>query len=295
MDLIERLKAFSSLVVLPHSVFALPFALAALLVATDGSPSPKLVGLVVLAMFLARTAAMAYNRLVDADIDAKNPRTQGRDIPSGRISSWQAKLLVLASGMGFVWTCSYFNRMTFLLATPVLVVLFLYSHTKRFTWASHFFLGLALGLAPLGAWIAALGHVDLAPFYLAAGVLCFVAGFDILYALQDEAFDRKEGLHSWVVKWGPGNAVWASRILHVAMIGFLAFFAAACAFPKSHFTLLGLVGAGLAWLHRMGYKVEGQGRDAKVFLSPKMMAYNGWIAVMYLAAVAATVFLIRIA
>jgi 4-hydroxybenzoate polyprenyltransferase len=232
---------------------------------------------------------MAYNRLVDADIDAKNPRTQGRELPSGRIAPWQVKALVFLCGMGFVLTCSFINRLSFLLATPALMVLLFYSHTKRFTWASHFFLGFALGLAPVGAWIAALGRVTFEPFFMTAAVTCFVAGFDILYALQDEAFDRKEGLHSWVVKWGARNAVWASRILHVAMIGFLAFFAAACAFPPSHFTLLGLVGAGLAWLHRMGYKVEGEGSDARVILSPKMMAYNGWIAVLYFLAVAATV------
>jgi len=290
----DKLKAFSNLVVLPHSVFALPFALAALIVATQGKPSLRLVGLVVLAMFLARTAAMAYNRLVDADIDAKNPRTGGREIPSGRVKAWQAKALVWVCGLGFVLTCAHLNPLAFRLSPIVLAVLLFYSHTKRFTWASHFFLGFALGLAPVGAWIAALGRFTVEPLFLTAAVTCFVAGFDVLYALQDEAFDKKEGLHSWVVKWGAGNTVWASRILHVAMIGFLAFFAAACAFPTSHFTLLGLIAGGLAWLHRMGYKVEGKGRAAKVTLSPQMMSYNGWIAVLYLAAVAVTVYTMKI-
>jgi len=289
MMLVEKLKAFSNLVVLPHSVFALPFALASLLVATQGKLSLRLVGLVVLAMFLARTAAMAYNRLVDADIDAKNPRTKGRDIPSGRVKTWQARALVWVCGLGFVVTCSFLFSLAFRLSPIVLAVLLFYSHTKRFTWASHFFLGFALGLAPIGAWIAALGRLTVEPLFLCAGVLCFVAGFDILYALQDEEFDKREGLHSWAVKWGAGNAVWASRFLHVAMIGFLACFAAVSGFPSSHFTLLGLIAAALAWLHRMGYKVEGSGKAAKVVLSPQMMAYNGWIAVLYFAAVAATV------
>ena len=292
MTFFEKIKTFSNLVVLPHSVFALPFALAALIVAvkkeTGGLPSLRLFLLVVVAMFLARTAAMAYNRLMDADVDAKNPRTKGREIPAGRIKAWQAKALVFVCGMGFVWTCSFINRLSFLFATPVLIVLLLYSHTKRFTWMSHFFLGFALGIAPAAAWVAATGRLELTPLWLSAAVVCFVAGFDILYATQDEVFDKKEGLYSWVVKWGAGNAVYASRFLHIGMIGFLAGFAFFCGFPSSHYKFLGLVLAGLVYQHRMGYKTTGKGREARVVLSPKMMANNGWIAVLYLVAVAMT-------
>jgi 4-hydroxybenzoate polyprenyltransferase len=288
----ERIRTFSNLVVLPHSVFALPFALAALLVATQGRPSWRLLGLVVLAMFLARTAAMAYNRMVDADLDARNPRTKGRDIPTGRVKVWQARLVVWICALGFVGTCGFLNPLAFRLSPLVLAVLFFYSHTKRFTWASHFFLGFALGLAPVGAWIAATGALALQPLWLTAGVLCFVSGFDILYATQDEDFDRKEGLHSWVVKWGAANAVLASRILHLAMIGFLAGFAVSCGFPTSHFTLLGLVAASLVYLHRTGYKVDRRDGSARVALSPQMMSQNGWAAVLYLGAVAATVWMV---
>ena len=218
MKTLDRIKAFSSLVVLPHSVFALPFALASLLVATQGKPPVRILLWVIVCMFLARTAAMSYNRLIDADIDARNPRTQNREIPAGRIQPWQARALTIVSGLGFVLATSQLNALAFKLSPLALGIVLFYSYTKRFTWLSHFFLGLALGVAPVGAWIAATGQFSLTPFWLTGAVIFFVAGFDILYATQDETFDKNAGLKSWVVKWGIPNSLKASRFLHIGML-----------------------------------------------------------------------------
>ncbi len=196
MKFFESFKTLSNLVVLPHSVFALPFALASLLTATQGKPPLKTLFLVVAAMVLARTAAMAYNRLVDADVDARNPRTRNRDIPMGRIKPWQVGLLIGACAAGFMTVCYFLNDLAFKLSAPALAIVFFYSHTKRFTWASHLFLGLALGVAPVGAWVAATGKIPSQPFWLTAAVVCFLAGFDILYSTQDLEFDKGEKLHS---------------------------------------------------------------------------------------------------
>jgi 4-hydroxybenzoate polyprenyltransferase len=283
----EKFKTISNLVVLPHSVFALPFALASLLTATHGKPSLHILFWVVVCMVLARTAAMAYNRLVDADVDAKNPRTKNRDLPAGRIQSWQVKLLIVACALGFVFATTRLNLLAARLSVPALVILLFYSHTKRFTWASHLFLGLALGIAPVGAWIAARGHFAPEPFWLMGAVICFLAGFDILYATQDEAFDREEGLQSWVVRWGLVNSLQASRFFHIAMLGFLAGFGAQAGFPSFYYAGVGLVGAVLFYQHRRAYHFDRSGRFQ---LSPAMMAVNGWISVIYLMVVGVSIY-----
>lgn len=284
----NHLKTFSNLVVLPHSVFALPFALASLLTATNGHPPLRLLILVILAMILARTTAMAYNRLVDADIDSKNPRTRNRDIPTGRITLNETRLLVWVCGFAFVATCYFINALAFKLSPLALIIVFFYSHTKRFTWTSHLFLGLALGVAPVGAWVAATGKLAWEPFWLTAAVICFLAGFDILYATQDEAFDKSQGLHSWVVKWGLLNSLKASRFFHAAMLGFLAGFGAQAGFSQSYYVGVGLVGAVLFYQHKKAYTLENQAGVVKLTLSPAMMAVNGWVAVLYFFVVGAT-------
>src|SRR5438552_540716 len=182
-----------------HTVFALPFALGALVVAANGLPSLRTFLLVVLCMVLARTAAMLFNRLVDWSLDQRNPRTASRHL---LISKLAASVLLVVSSAGFVATAAAINRMTFLLAPVALAMIFFYSLTKRFTSATHFFLGLALAVAPIGAWIAQRGRIDLAPILLASGVICWVAGFDLIYATQDYDFDRREGIRSLVVKLG---------------------------------------------------------------------------------------------
>jgi 4-hydroxybenzoate polyprenyltransferase len=178
--------------------------------------------------------------------------------------------------------------LAFKLSPIALAILFFYSYTKRFTWTSHLFLGLALGVAPVGAWVAATGRLEIAPFWLTAAVICFLAGFDILYATQDENFDKQAGLHSWVARWGVANSVKASRFFHGAMLGFLAGFGAQCGFPSAYYAGVGLVGAALVYQHQKAYSLQQSGPEIRFTLSPQMMAMNGWISVLYLTVVGAT-------
>ena len=244
--------------------------------------------LVIVCMVFARTAAMAYNRLVDADVDAKNPRTQNRDLPAGRIKLWQVRLIVWVTSLGLVGTTYFLNPLCFKLSPLALVIIFFYSHTKRFTWTSHLFLGLALGVAPVGAWIAATGRFQTQPLWLLGAVICFLAGFDILYATQDLSFDKQEGLHSWVVRWGLSRSLLASRLFHTLMLGFLAGFGAQAGFSSIYYVGIALVGVVLLVQHRLAYRYEKDGGDIRFTLSPAMMGYNGWIAVLYFLVVGAT-------
>jgi 4-hydroxybenzoate polyprenyltransferase len=273
------------LVVLPHSVFALPFALASLLVATAGRPSLRLLALVVAAMVLARTAAMAYNRFLDAPIDARNPRTLDRSIPTGKVRRWEALSLAIFSAFAFMGVCSLLNPLAHRLSPLALLVLFFYSHTKRFTWTTHLFLGLALGIAPVGAWVAATGELAARPFWLLAAVVCFLAGFDILYATWDEDFDRRERLHSWVTRWGLKNSLRASRVFHLLMVGFLAGFGAHAGLPGPYFIGVAVVGAILASQHRGLYRMERLTTPGTFRVSGALFRWNGWVAVLYLAVV----------
>src|SRR6202023_969138 len=175
-------KRFLQLIRFSHTIFALPFALGALIVAANGWPSLRIFVLVVVCMVFARTAAMLLNRLVDWSLDQRNPRTATRHL---LLPKPTVVISLLASAAGFFLAAATINRPTFLLSPIALAVIFFYSLTKRFTAATHFFLGLALAIAPIGAWIAQTGHVDLAPMILALGIICWVAGFDLIYATQD--------------------------------------------------------------------------------------------------------------
>ena len=195
----DPITRFFRLIRFSHTIFALPFALGALVVAANGWPSSRILLLVIACMVFARTAAMLFNRLVDWSLDQRNPRTDTRHL---LISKLSAQLLLVLSSAGFVLTASAINWLTFVLAPVALALIFFYSVTKRFTSATHFFLGLALAVAPIGAWIAQTGRIDIAPLVLAAGVICWVSGFDLIYATQDHDFDRREGIRSLVVKLG---------------------------------------------------------------------------------------------
>lgn len=225
--LARRTRTFAALVRLSHSVFALPFALLSLLVATDGRPSPRLLLLVVLAVVAARTAAMAYNRHADRELDRQNPRTAGREIPRGLVTPRQALGLTLGSAVVFLVVCWLLSPLCLWLGLPTLAWLLAYSHVKRVSSLCHLWLGVALGLSPIAAWVAvdgAFGPRLWAPLVLGAGVAAWVAGFDVLYACQDEAFDRAAGLHSLPARLGAGAAMWCSRALHaLAAAGFAAF------------------------------------------------------------------------
>jgi 4-hydroxybenzoate polyprenyltransferase len=210
-----------------HTVFALPFALTGMFLAARhaGSryalPSGKTVFYIVLAMVGARSAAMGFNRLVDADIDARNPRTSGRAIPAGQVSRPMASVFILMSVLLLMLSAAKLNRLCLQLTPVLLLLLFSYSYMKRYTWASHIVLGACLGAAPLAAWIAVTGGFDARVLVLSFAVLFWVAGFDVLYALQDVDFDRKEGLHSIPRYLGVGRSLWVARAFHLAMAALL--------------------------------------------------------------------------
>lgn len=220
-----KLATFLEAIKFSHSIFALPFALVAMLVAAEGLPSIGLVLLIVLACVAARTSAMAFNRLVDRRFDARNPRTANRALVTGALSVNFMRGAFILSSLAFFAIAAAINWTCFLLSPPTLGILLLYSYTKRFTPYAHLFLGLALGLAPLGAWIAVTESLAWAPVWLAAAVLAWVAGFDVLYSCQDFKVDRREkGLHSIPKKLGIGGAMRFAKKLHaLAALLFLLF------------------------------------------------------------------------
>src|SRR6476469_8141610 len=203
---------FLRLIRFSHTIFALPFALGALIVAANGWPSLRILFLVILGMVFARTAAMLFNRLVDWSLDQRNPRTASRH---SLVSKPAAQVFLVLSSAGFIIAAAAINRLTFILAPVALALVSFYSVTKRFTSATHFFLGLALAIPPIGAWIAQTGSLDLAPVVLATGVICWVAGFDLIYATQDYDFDRREGIRSLVVKLGITRSLRLAQLLHL--------------------------------------------------------------------------------
>jgi 4-hydroxybenzoate polyprenyltransferase len=235
---LSSLRKWLSFVRFSHTVFALPFALAAMVVAARGNrgwPGWKTFGLILAAMVCARTCAMAFNRIVDRKFDALNPRTANRHLPTRQISLAGAILLWAIAGAGLVAASFLLNPLCFYLSPVALVVICFYSLTKRFTDYTHVFLGLALALAPVGAWLAVKGaNVStleiLQMTALALAVVLWLTGFDIIYALQDYEFDKSHGLHSLVVAWGPQNALTAAFLAHMFMSGLLLAFGLLCRF-----------------------------------------------------------------
>lgn len=238
-----------------HTVFALPFALLSLLVAADGRPAWSTLGWVLVAMVGARSTAMAFNRLVDHRIDAANPRTAMRELPSGALRRAPVIVFTLATAALFVFAAAMLNPLCLALSPVALVIVWFYSLTKRFTALSHFFLGLALGVAPIGAWLAVRGGFDAFPLVLAGAVMLWVAGFDILYACQDLDFDRGVGLHSVPAAVGHRAARWVARAVHLGAIA-----AWVVAFRLAGFEQVALAGVALVaalllyehWLVRGG-------------------------------------------
>jgi len=245
MPLFEQLAKWAEFVKISHTVFALPFALASMAVAardTRGWPGWKKFALILLAMFCARTCAMAFNRIVDREFDKANPRTAGRHLPAGKISLASAWTLCVLGGAGLVLASYLLNPICFMLSPVALFFVCFYSLTKRFTNYTHVYLGIALSLAPIGAWLAVKGGMKwwplivtstpwrfnpehgLLPILLAVAVVFWLIGFDIIYALQDYEFDKSHGLHSLVVAWGPLNALRAAFLSHLLMWGILLAF-----------------------------------------------------------------------
>jgi 4-hydroxybenzoate polyprenyltransferase len=204
-----------------HSIFALPFALCGAMLAARGLPTTHQLLWIIVAMVAARSAAMAFNRLVDASIDAANPRTRGRALPAGHLSPVFVGTFVIVSSLVFVLAAGELNRVALWLSPAALAVLLLYSYTKRFTRWSHLVLGFALGIAPAAAWIAVRGSLDIRILLLTAAVTFWVAGFDVLYACQDFDFDRTTGLHSIPRHLGIRRALWVARGFHLIMLALL--------------------------------------------------------------------------
>ena len=241
------INKWASFVRFSHTIFALPFALAAMLVAARGNrgwPGWRVFGLILAAMVCARTCAMAFNRIVDRKFDALNPRTKNRHLPAGEISLFSATLLCALSAAGLIVASYFLNPLCFYLSPVALVAVCFYSLTKRFTDYTHVFLGIALALAPVGAWLAVKGGdisaTDIAEMMtLAAAVVLWLVGFDIIYALQDYEFDKSHGLRSLVVAWGPQNALSAAFLAHIIMCGLLFGFGFLCKFGIMY---------GIGWL-----------------------------------------------
>ncbi|UCD46418.1 MAG: UbiA family prenyltransferase [Deltaproteobacteria bacterium] len=219
--MLGRVAVYLEMIKVAHTVFALPFALMGAFLAAGGAPSVRTVFYIVLAMVGGRSAAMGFNRLIDADIDAKNPRTRDRAIPRGEVSKPMAAVFIFLSVLLLELSAAKLNPLCLKLSPLLLLFLFSYSYTKRFTWASHIVLGLCLGAAPLGAWIAVTGEFDPRALILSFAVLFWVSGFDVLYALQDIEFDRKEGLHSIPRFLGVGRSLWVARGFHFVMAALL--------------------------------------------------------------------------
>lgn len=224
MALIRKIGIILEMIKFEHTVFALPFALISAIVAADGLPEWRTLGWILAAMVGARSAAMTFNRIVDARIDSENPRTAKRAIPVGIIKTGEAWLFFAVSVALFVFAAYCLNRLAFYLAPVALLVLLGYSYTKRFTSWSHMVLGLALGIAPVGAWVAITGRIDITPGFLMLAVLLWTAGFDIIYSLQDIEFDREKGLFSLPSRFGPAKALLLARLFHIGMIACLVIF-----------------------------------------------------------------------
>ena len=220
-DAVRQVKTVLAMIKFEHTIFALPFAFLGMILAAGGWPSWRIVGWIVVAMVGARSAAMGFNRLVDREIDAANPRTADRALPAGQVSASFVAAFIISSVALFLVAAWRLNPLALALAPGILVVLFGYSYTKRFTAGSHLVLGLALGLAPLGAWIAVTGAFAPTPLVLTGVVLLWVAGFDVLYALQDLEHDRAVGLYSIPARVGETAALWISGLFHLAMLGLL--------------------------------------------------------------------------
>lgn len=269
-------RAYLRLVAFHHSIFALPFALQGAWLAARGVPSARTLLLVVVCAVAARTAAMAFNRLVDIRVDARNPRTAGRELPAGVLPVQRVAALVALSSAVFIVCAWALNPLCGQLSFAVLAVLLGYSFTKRFTTLSHAVLGLALGLAPPAAWLAVRGDLqgDLAvPLLLAAAVIAWVAGFDLIYSCQDEAFDREAGLHSVPARFGVGVALGLSRALHVVTVLLLVAVWSRAELSWAYLAAIAVAVALLVWEHRLVSP-----RDLSR-VNTAFFTLNGWVGV----------------
>ncbi|HEY1371382.1 MAG TPA: UbiA-like polyprenyltransferase [Candidatus Binatia bacterium] len=291
MTIGEKVADYARLVRFSHSIFALPFALASLTLAgTRYHVSAAALGWIVVAMVGARTAAMGFNRLADRKFDALNPRTRGWELPAGKVGVMEAAFLTAAAACVFVYAAYRLNPLCFYLSPVALAVLFFYSLTKRFTWTSHLFLGLALSLAPIGAWLAVsgapreLGDLQV-PALMALAVVFWLAGFDIIYAIQDYSFDREHGLFSIPARFGVAKSLAVSSVFHLATIVLLALVGLSAGLGPVYWIGIAAVAAILIWEHRL-VSPNDLSRINKAFFD-----VNAYVSLGYLAATALDVFL----
>ncbi|GIV19345.1 MAG: 4-hydroxybenzoate octaprenyltransferase [Armatimonadota bacterium] len=216
--LVQKVFIILEMIKLEHTVFALPFALLSALLAARGIPEWRTLGWILVAMVGARSTAMAFNRIADMRYDALNPRTANRALPRGILTVGQVALFTVVSAAVFVFAAWQLNPLCFALSPVALLWILAYSYTKRFTALSHLWLGLSLGIAPVGAWLAVRGQFDVVPILLSLAVMLWTAGFDIIYSLQDVQFDRQVGLRSLPQALGEARALWLSRLMHVGMV-----------------------------------------------------------------------------
>lgn len=235
----EKIVLYLRMIKFPHSIFALPFAFTGAIIAADGIPSLRAIVWITVAMVGARSGAMGINRVIDRKIDRENPRTRNRELPKGEIRLSEAILFTGASIAIFIFAAYMLNPLCLKLSPVALAVLFIYSYTKRFTWATHFVLGLALSAAPLGAWIAVRGTFDAEIIPMGIAVIFWLAGFDTLYALQDIEFDKSHGLYSIPKRFGIKKALLLARIFH--LITFIMLITTGVLFKLGIFYWLGMI------------------------------------------------------
>jgi 4-hydroxybenzoate polyprenyltransferase len=268
-----------------HSIFALPFALCGAMLAAGGLPTAHQLAWIIVAMVAARSAAMAFNRLADASIDAANPRTSTRALPAGHLTPVFVGTFVVISATIFVVAAAQLNRLALWLSPVALAVLLLYSYTKRFTRWSHLALGLALGIAPAAAWIAVRGSLDPRILLLTAAVTFWVGGFDVLYACQDYEFDRQTGLHSIPRFLGIRRALWIARAFHMIMLLLLASLIISFGLGKLAIAGVAVVAVLLAYEHSL------VSADNLSKLNAAFFTMNGVISVVFFVFVAADLLL----
>jgi 4-hydroxybenzoate polyprenyltransferase len=285
---ISKLQTYASFVRFSHSVFALPFALTGALLAihrggqTRDALSSRIFW-IILAMVAARSAAMGFNRLVDARYDARNPRTAMRELPRGMISTREAILFVVASSVLFVWAAWQLGPLCFALSPVALAIVFWYSLAKRVTSYTQLFLGLAMAVAPVGGWLAAGGRAGWEPWLLGLAIGCWVAGFDVLYACQDLAVDRTEGLHSIPVRFGVARSLTISRAMHAVTVAALAALAAVADLGWVY--VAGVIGVAALLAYEQSLVSEDDLSQVK-----RAFDLNGYVGILYFAATALAVY-----
>ena len=267
--MLKKILEFGHMVRFSHSLFAMPFAIGSMWVAADGfrgmgaAEAVKMIALIVGCMVTARNSAMSFNRIADADIDAKNPRTAKRHLPAGRLSKKSVVAFLAVNGVLFVAFAALLQPLAGLLALPVWLLLLSYSYWKRFSWLCHWFLGFAIGMSPLGAWIAIRGEFAVFPIFLLVILMLWMGGFDIIYATQDEEIDRAMGLHSVPARFGRKRALQIAFWSHVAMLALCVVFGVFWGMSAAWWVVTGLMTAAILYIHlfRKSDDLDAMNRD----------------------------------